>query len=173
MIAVPGVQQTLWQSPDGLIAAGSAEAGGLPYHYINLGPREIGCADIQGVSLALSAAKPNAPLLLLSCCPGFVVSSSEEAQGMVFYAGAYRALLQQRKASGGLILSYTAQILVGGIYLMQGLCAQHRAAAEGTRFYDTLPNHPPVPLAQAQARGLLDEIISPKSLESWLLARLA
>jgi hypothetical protein len=170
MIEPPGVRRKHWQSPDGMVEAGEAQVGDFTYAYLNLGPRLASCADIQALIQFLKETSTARPLLLLSSCPGFELSLSEEAEGLVFYAGAYRALLQERKASGGLILSYIEQIAVGGVYLMHGLAAQHRAAAEGTLFYDTVPSRPPVTLAQAQARGLLDQIIPQHLLESWLLA---
>lgn len=173
MIDPTGAQRKHWQSPDGMMEAGEAQVGELTYTYLNLGPRPVRSADIQALSRFLKETPIEWPLLLHSSCPGFELSLSEEAEGLVFYAGAYRALQQERKALGGLILSYIEQIAVGGVYLMHGLSAQYRAAAEDTLFYDTVPSRPPVTLAQAQARGLLDQIIPQHSLESWLLAAVA
>jgi hypothetical protein len=173
MIAPPGNRLRRWQSPDHLVEAGEASLNGFTYAYASLGPRPIGVSDVKLLIHVLKSLPERLPLVLLSCCPGFTLSSTEETQGLVFYAGAYRALQQQRKANGGLILSYAAQVAVGGIYLMHGLAAQRRAAAEGTVFYDTVPSRPAVALAQAQARGLLDAIIPPSALESWITAELA
>jgi len=177
MIAPPGsvhsAVQTLWQSPDGLMAAGEAQLSQWRYGFASLGPRLLTHEDIQGLVEAVKAIPVEKPLLLLSNCPGFALSPEEEAEGMVFTAGAYRALQQERKASGGLILSYIEQIAVGGVYLMHGLSAQYRAVEENTVFYDTVPSRPPVPLAKAQAKGLLDEILPAEKLESWLTKRLA
>ena len=168
MIAPPGGSQILWQSPDALMAVGQAQLHHWSYGYVSLGPRLLSLADLQGVIQALKALAEAYPLLLLSNCPGFALSPSEEAQGLVFQAGAYRAWQQARKAREGLSLSYLEQIAVGGVYLMHGLSAQHRAAVEDTLFYDTVPSRPPVPLAQAQAKGLVDEILPEGKLENWV-----
>jgi hypothetical protein len=148
MITPPGVRQNHWQSLDALMETGTSTLAGQTYGYINLGPRS------------------------LSNCPGFSLSEEEEQQGLVFEAGHYRSLQQQRKEEGGLILSYLEEIAVGGIYLMHGLSAQYRVAAENTVFYDTVPSRPPVPLHQVETRGLLDEIIPIGTLELWLTTTL-
>jgi|GEM_PF-2119762 len=173
MIAPPGTRQISWQSSDGLMETGTAQLAKQTYGYISLGPRPINGMDIQSCIQFLGGLPVAHPLLLLSNCPGFALSIEDEQQGLVFKAGNYRAVQQQRKDTGGLILSYVEEIAVGGIYLMHGLSAQYRVAADNTVFYDTVPSRPPVPLQQAKARGLLDEIIPTGTLELWLTTLLS
>jgi hypothetical protein len=173
MIHPPGAAQPQWQSPDGLMEAGTTRVNAWEVGYINLGPRLLMGEDLQGMIQFLQVIPVDKPLLLLSNCPGFALSPVAEAEGLVFTAGAYRALLQERKAAGGLIFSYLEDIAVGGVYLMHGLVAQCRAAAEGTQFFDTVPSRPAVPLSQALDRGLLDEILPEGTLEPWLTTLLS
>jgi len=173
MIAPPGTRQMNWQSSDGFMETGTAILAKQTYGYISLGPRPIIGRDIQSCIQFLEGLPVVHPLLLLSNCPGFALSEEEERQGLVFEAGNYRAVQQQRKDTGGLILSYVEEIAVGGIYLMHGLSAQYRVAAENTIFYDTVPSRPPVPLQQVKARGLLDEIVPLGTLELWLTTLLS
>lgn len=173
MIAPPGTYQIAWQSPDGLMAVGQATLQGQGYAYINLGSRLLDLRDLQAVTPFLKAFPIELPLVLFSNCPGFTLSAEAEAQGLVFYAGEYRALQQQRKAQGGLIISYLEDIAVGGVYLMHGLSAQHRLACENTEFHDTIPSQPAIPLDEVLDKGLVDEILPVGHFENRLVQLLA
>jgi acetyl-CoA carboxylase beta subunit len=133
----------------------------------------VGLQDIIGLIGFMGSLKQGYPLLLLSACPGFVMCHHEEADGLVFYAGQYRALQQQQKQNGRLTLSMIRNIAVGGTYLMHGLVAQNRIAMPGTQFYDTVRTRSPVPLAQVLARGLIDAIVPEEQLSDWLYQTLA
>jgi hypothetical protein len=163
----------LWQSPDQHMEAGFIRRDECPAYYASLGPRAVTLQDIQAFIQILEQLEHDWPLLLLSNCPGFASLDTGEANGLVFYAGHYRALQQQHKQQGRLLLSYLYEVAVGGTYLMHGLSAQHRAAAPDTRFHDTVPAYPTVPLPQVLERGLIDAIIPLAEFPQWLSACLS
>lgn len=176
MILPPPLRSIHWQSPDGLMEAGLYQSETIPFYYASLGNRPVQLGDIQALIRVLEAMLRNSsgyPLLLLSCCPGFAALSEEEAQGLVIYAGQYRALQQRYKESKGPILSYIHQIAVGGTYLMHGLSATHKAADPDTIFHDSVPSRPLVALSDALSRGLIDEICPQADWMNWLESRLA
>lgn len=152
--------------------AGSIQ-GNIPYHYASLGARPVTLSEIQAFIQILEQDEALAPLLLLSCCPGFASSQADEKAGLVFYAGQYRALQQHHKQQGRLLLSYIHQVAVGGTYLMHGLSAHHRAAAPDTLFHDTVPTSPVVPIPAVLAQGLIDAIVFPAEFPHWLNSHLA
>jgi hypothetical protein len=172
---LPDVRTILWQSADSQIDQ-QMEAGLVrdivSYDYISLGHRPVTLADIQAILQVLEQLdepdKSREPLLLLSCCPGFVPSPTDEADGLVFYASQYRVWQQRQKQQGRLLLSYIHQVAVGGTYLMHGLSAQHRAASPDTQFHDTVPAYPAVPLQAVLEQGLIDTIIPLAEFPRWL-----
>jgi hypothetical protein len=172
-LLLPAPRTIRWQSPDGHLETGSVQDTAHPYYYASLGPRAVGLLDIQPLIAFLEQLEHTWPLLLLSCCPGFATSDTDEANGLVFYAGQYRALQQQYKQQGRLLISYLYKVAVGGTYLMHGLSAHHRAAAPDTRFHDTIPAYPAVPLPLVLERGLIDAIIPPAEFPPWLSACLS
>lgn len=172
MILAPEQRSPTWQSPDDYMEAGTAQAGNLPFYYISLGNRPVVLDDVQALIRFMGQLNQAMPLLLLSNCPGFEPSTEAERQGLVFYAGQYRSLQQQERETGRLILSYAHQIAVGGTYLMHGLSANVKALAPDTRFHDSIPSRPPVPIPQVVARGLADVIVPPADFPNWLEAQL-
>jgi len=156
--------------------AGLCHAGKIPFYYASLGNRPVLLSDIQALirflENTLETTQPH-PLLLLSCCPGFAALPEEEEQGLVAYAGQYRALQQSYKQTGRQVFSYIHQIAVGGTYLMHGLSATCKVADPQTVFYDTIPSCPPVALSDAVNHGLVDEAVPPGNLMDWLETRLA
>ncbi len=176
MILPSPLRSIQWQSPDGLMEAGLCHMKNYPFYYASLGNRPILLTDIQALirflENTLETAQPR-PLLLLSCCPGFAALPEEEGQGLVAYAGQYRALQQCYKQTGRQILSYIHQIAVGGTYLMHGLSATRKAADPQTVLYDTIPSRPPVALSDAINRGLVDKTVSQGNLMDWLETQLS
>ena len=74
--------QRLWHSPDALMHAGTLALEGRVCAYACLGPRTVDGYDVAGLVSFLEAALVDPdprPLLLLSCCPGFVADPSAEA----------------------------------------------------------------------------------------------
>lgn len=176
MILPSPLRSILWQSPDGLMEAGLYQSKTIPFYYASLGNRPVQLTDIQGFIYFLQDSLNTAhahPLLLLSCCPGFAASQEEEAQGLVIYAGQYRALQQRYKEAKGPILSYIYQVAVGGTYLMHGLSATHKAADPATVFHDTVPSRPPVALSDVLSRGLVDTTCPQADWMRWLESHLA
>jgi hypothetical protein len=163
--------KALWKSPDGIMQAGAAQIAEVRFYYSLLGERLVNRDDVQGLIEFMERIDPNFPLLLLSNCPGFDETPVTEGKSLVVLAGRYRHLQQMFKRQGR-IFSYIYDVAVGGVYLMHGMSAQFRAAAPNTIFHDTVPNRPPVPLADALGKGLLDVILPPEAFPEWIYANL-
>lgn len=169
MVLQFNIQSTsTWQSPDGMMETGLCTVGRHSIYYASLGNRPVSLADIKACILFMESLTQPYPLLLMSNCPGFELSPTAEAQGLVFFAGHYRALQQQHRQAGRLIISYAYRMAVGGTYLMHGLSASIKALAPDTVFHDTVSSRPPVPIAQVIARGLADEAVTIEDFPIWL-----
>lgn len=168
MILPPSQRNPTWQSPDGAMETGLTYVAESPVYYILLGNRPVTLSDVQAFIACMGQLQHRHPLLLISHCPGFEPSAAAESQGLVFYAGRYRAQQQQERQAGRLILSYAHQIVVGGTYLMHGLSASIKAIAPDTRFHDSIPSRPPVPVPEVIARGLADTMVTPADFTEWV-----
>lgn len=162
----------VWQRNDTQTQAGTAVCACQPVLYVSLGTGTVGAADLKSLTSAvrrLDEAPLTKPLLLGSECSGFEAGNSDiENAEVALWAGQFRRVLDETREKGRLLVSVTATVSVGGVFLMQALAANRRAAMVGTRFYDTVPLRDPVPLEAVCQAGLLDAVVTPEALSAWL-----